>query len=150
ANLMVFFFRDWAELLEVPNLDRLIDGLAPLVARLEAERANQYRIFRFDEAGAIRACFSFLRMDGDLTEAPVDVLALSLAGHVILAWSDRAFSGRAMLASVEGTTILHPEIGDVIRAAYDRTLPVATNDPSHALRLAARVAALAPPEGKGR
>ena len=34
ANLMVFFFRDWAELPEVPNLDRLVPDLAALCARL--------------------------------------------------------------------------------------------------------------------
>ncbi|NBR91484.1 MAG: hypothetical protein EBS68_16560, partial [Rhodobacteraceae bacterium] len=53
ANLMVFFFRDWAELPDVPNLDRLIPDLGPLCARLEAADANQYRIFRFDEGGGI-------------------------------------------------------------------------------------------------
>lgn len=35
SNLMFFFFRDWDELLEVPDLDRLVPDLAPLVARLK-------------------------------------------------------------------------------------------------------------------
>ena len=48
ANVMVFFFRDWAELLEVPDLGRLIEDLEPLVAKLQAADANQYRAFRFD------------------------------------------------------------------------------------------------------
>ena len=59
ANLMFFFFRDWDELTEVPDLDRLVPDIGPLVERLKAADANQYRIFRFDEAGAIRACFVF-------------------------------------------------------------------------------------------
>ncbi|MEL7082265.1 MAG: hypothetical protein AAGK82_12740, partial [Pseudomonadota bacterium] len=63
SNFMWFFFRDWFELPEVPGLDRLVPDLAPLVARLEAADANQYRIFRFDDTGAIQACFVFLRMD---------------------------------------------------------------------------------------
>ena len=29
ANLMFFFFRDWAELLDVPDLGRMIEGLTP-------------------------------------------------------------------------------------------------------------------------
>lgn len=29
SNLMVFFFRDWDELMGVPDLDRLIPGLIP-------------------------------------------------------------------------------------------------------------------------
>lgn len=40
ANLMVFFFRQWQELLDLPDLDRLVEGLGPLVARLEAADAN--------------------------------------------------------------------------------------------------------------
>ena len=70
ANLMLFFFRDWDELLAVPDLDRLVPDLAPLVARLKAADANQYRIFRFDEAGAIKASFVFLRMDKQLSAVP--------------------------------------------------------------------------------
>ncbi|MDP4992558.1 MAG: hypothetical protein NWQ37_15330, partial [Marivita lacus] len=79
ANVMVFFFRDWAELLEVRDLDRLINGLVPLVARLTEAEANQYRVFRFDEAGAIKACFMFLRMDSVLSAQPAETLALSQA-----------------------------------------------------------------------
>src|SRR5690606_13874661 len=52
ANLMVFFLRDWDELRQVPDLDQLIPGLAPLIDRLEATDANQYRSFRFDADGA--------------------------------------------------------------------------------------------------
>ena len=142
ANLMVFFFRDWGELLEVPGLDRLIEGLAPLVARLQAADANQYRVFRFDEANAIKAAFVFVRMDEALAEVPAETLALSQAVQVILLWSDTAFSDRSALAVSDGTTILRPEIGALIRAAYDPVLPAVASDPAHALRLAARMGAM--------
>ncbi len=139
ANLMVFFFRDWAELLEVPNLDRLIDGLAPLVAKLEEAEANQYRVFRFDEANAIKAAFVFIRMDDALADVPAETVALSQAVQVILLWSDTAFTDRSALAVAEGTTILRPEIAALIRAAYDPVLPAVASDPAHALRLSARI-----------
>lgn len=135
ANLMVFFCRDWDELADVPNLDRLV----PLVARLKAADANQYRIFRFDAAGGIKAAFVFLRMDAHLQAVSADVLALSQAVQTILLWSDMAFRDRSPLAVLEGRTILRPEIAGLIRAAYDPVLPVAAQDTSHALRLAARV-----------
>ncbi len=143
ANLMVFFLRDWAELLEVPNLDRLLDGLAPLVARLQAAGANQYRVFRFDPSGAIKAAFVFVRMDEALAEVPAATLALSQAVQVIVLWSDAAFQGASPLGLVEGVAVLRPEIAAVIRAAYDPVLPVATQEPSHGLRLAARAGRLA-------
>lgn len=139
ANLMVFFFRDWSELPEVPNLDRLIPDLAPLCDRLQAAGANQYRIFRFDETGAIRAAFVFVRMDADLESVPAETLALSQAVQVILLWSDTAFLGASPLARAGETVILRPEIGDVIRAAYDPVMPAVARDASHALRLAARI-----------
>ncbi|TVS03918.1 MAG: hypothetical protein EA407_05735 [Rhodobacteraceae bacterium] len=139
ANLMVFFFRDWGELLEVPGLDRLIEDLEPLVTRLQAADANQYRVFRFDEANAIKAAFVFVRMDDTLVDVPAETLALSQAVQVILLWSDTAFTDRSALAVADGTTILRPEIGALIRAAYDPVLPAVANDPAHALRLAARM-----------
>ena len=144
ANLMVFFFRDWAELPEVPNLDRLVPGLAELCARLEAAEANQYRIFRFDPEGAIRAAFVFIRMDAHLAAVPVETLALNQAVQVILLWSDRAFTDLSPLAVAEGgAVILRPEIAGVIRAAYDPVLPGVAQDAAHALRVAARLGRLA-------
>jgi len=139
ANLMTFFCKDWAELTEVPHLDQLVPDLAPLVAKLQTADANQYRIFRFDEAGAIRAAFVFLRMDDHLASVAADTLALSQAVQTILLWSDTAFDAMPPLAMIAGNAVLRPEIADVIRAAYDPVMPVAAQDTSHALRLTARV-----------
>jgi len=140
ANCMVFFLRDWGELVDVPDLERLIPGLAPLVARLSAANATQYRAFRFEEDGAIKAAFVFLRMDAQLSEMPAQALALSQVVQVILLWSQQAFAARSPLAVAGATTILRPDIGDLIRAAYDPVLPAASDQPAHALRLFARLA----------
>ena len=139
ANLMVFFCRDWAELTQVPHLDRLVPDLAPLVARLEQADANQYRVFRFDDRGGIKAAFVFLRMDDHLSQVPADTLALSQAAQVILLWSDLAFAATPPLALINGQAMLRPEVAGIIRAAYDPVMPPAARDASHALRLAARV-----------
>lgn len=141
ANLMIFFFRDWHELLDVPNLDQLIEGLHDLVVRLDDGGANQYRVFRFDQEGAIRACFAFVRMDEALDEVPAETLALSQAVQMILLWSDRAFAEASPLALARGVTVLRPGIAAVIRAGYDPVLPAVARDPAHALRLAARTGA---------
>lgn len=140
ANLMVFFLRDWAELPGVPDLDRLVPDLAALCTRLAAAGANQYRLFRFDAAGAIRAAFVFLRMDRHLAEVPADLLMLSQAVQVVLLWSDTAFRAHPPLVRSDGRVMLRPEIAALIRAAYDPVLPAVARDPSHALRLAARMA----------
>jgi hypothetical protein len=142
ANLMIFFFRDWQELLEVPNLDQMIDGLSDIVVRLDDAGANQYRVFRFDEAGAIKACFAFIRMDAALDEVPAETIALNQAVQMICLWSDRAFAGASPLGMANGLAVIRPEIGDVIRAVYDPVMPAVARDKSHALRLAARVGAV--------
>lgn len=139
ANLMVFFCRDWAELTEVPHLDRLVPDLGPLVDRLQGAEANQYRIFRFDEGGAIRACFVFLRMDAHLAAVSTDTLALSQAVQTIVLWSDRAFLDVSPLALLEGAAVIRPEVAGIVRAVYDPVMPAVARDPSHALRVAARV-----------
>lgn len=140
ANMMMFFFRSWDELLDVPDLDRLVPDLDPLVGQLKDVDANQYRIFRFDEQGAIKACFVFLRMDKQLSAVPAETLALSQVVQSVLLWSDEAFSKKSPLGRAEnGTVLLRPEIASLIQVAYDPVMPGAATDASHALRLAARM-----------
>ena len=138
ANLMIFFCRDWDELRGVPNLERLVPGLDALCDRLIAADANQYRIFRFDAVGAIKAAFVFLRMDAHLSAVPAETLALSQAVQTIVLWSDLAFQEASPLAMVGDVAVLRPDIAAVIRAGYDPVLPGVAVDASHALRLAAR------------
>ncbi|WP_386679846.1 hypothetical protein [Loktanella sp. R86503] len=138
ANLMVFFCSDWTELAEVPHLDRMVPDLVPLVARLQAADANQYRIFRFDPAGTIKACFVFLRMDAQLEAVSADTLALGQAVQTIVLWSDRAFTDVSPLALVDGLAVIRPEVAAIVRAVYDPVMPAVAQDASHALRVAAR------------
>ena len=141
VNLMFFFFREWDELIDVPDLDRLIPELGQLVGRLKAADANQYRVFRFDEAGAIKACFVFLRMDKSLSKVPAEDLALGQVVQTVLLWSETAFATTSPLARMPDSdqVILRPDIAAVIRAGYDPVMPVMADDASHALRLAARL-----------
>ena len=142
SNCMVFFLREWDELLEVPDLGRLITGLDTLVPRLKDAHANQYRVFRFEENGAIRAAFILLRMDEALSAVSADTLALSQVVQTVLVWSDMAFRQQSPLAVAGETTILRPDIAQVIRAAYDPVLPASAQDKAHALRLFARLEAV--------
>ncbi len=139
ANCMVFFFKNWAELPEVPNLDKLVPDLGPLVDRLAASDANQYRVFRFDADNAIKACFIFIRMDDHLRAVNAETLALSQAVQSVLLWSDAAFQDRSPLAVAGDHTILRPEFAALVQAAYDPVLPAYSEDAATALRLFARL-----------
>jgi len=139
ANLYFFFLRSWAELRDVPELEGLVPGLAGIIERCETANANQYRLFRFEENGAIRAAIVFIRMDRELSSLPADALALSQATQVILDWGEDAFRTRSPLAVAVGQAVLRPEVADLIRAAYAPELPAAASDRSFALRLFARL-----------
>ena len=139
ANLMMFFVRDWDELAAMPDLDRLMPDLGPLVDRLKTAEANQYRRFRFELGGEIKAAFIFIRMDDALSEVAAEDLALAQAVQIILLWSDQAFSGASPLVNVSGKVMLNPDVAALIRAGYDPVMPSVANDASHALRLAARL-----------
>ncbi len=140
SNLMVFFLRNWDELTDTPHMEKLVPDLMALVARLNAGGANQYRFFRFDDAGAIKAAFVFIRMNGAMAAVPAEDLALGQMVQSILLWSDTAFTDHSPLARMpDGITVLRPDIADVIRAAYDPVMPSRAQDVSHALRLAARL-----------
>lgn len=141
ANTLVFFIRDWAELLETPDLDRLIPELPDLIERLRTADANQYRAFRFDETGAIKAAFVFVRMNDALQDVPAEDLALAQAAQTILLWSDLAFRDKGPLGKAGDKVVLRPDIAGIIRAGYDPVMPAVAQDASHALRLAARLEA---------
>ena len=80
-----------------------------------------------------------MRIEGALADIPAETLALNEMARLMLLWAEGAFpKGPLVLAA--GHAVLRPEIAGVIRAAYDPVMPVAASDPSHALRLAARVA----------
>ncbi|MEO0682168.1 MAG: hypothetical protein AAF192_17320 [Pseudomonadota bacterium] len=140
ANFMVFFCSDWAELKAVPHLAKLIPDLDKLTSVLAGAGANQYRIFGFDEAGAIRIALVLLRYDDDLRRVSARTLALSQSVQSLLLWSDRAFETESPLAMTEdGAALVKPWHAALLRAAYDPVLPGRADAASFALRLAARM-----------
>ena len=140
SNAMFFFFLSWDELLEVNDLDRIIPDLGNLVEHLKSFQANQYRFFRFDADGGIKAVFTFICMDENLTSVCAEVLCLNQVVQMFLLWSDDAFKNNSpTLITKKGGVILNPIIGDIVRAVYDPTMPLVADDKSHALRAQARI-----------
>ena len=139
SNFMVFFCTEWAELKAVPHLAKLIPDLDKLTSVLAGAGANQYRIFGFDEAGGIRIALVLLRYDDDLRQVSARTLALSQSVQSLLLWSDAAFTSESALALSEEGALVKPWHAALLKAAYDPVLPDRSEDPSLALRLAARM-----------
>lgn len=123
ANLMVFVFREWEELRDIPDLDHLMPDL-------DRVKGDVARLFRFDGQGAIKFAALFLRMGGTLSDMPAESLLLDQAARLMLTWA----GDPPMLR--DGA--LRPDVAAILRAAYDPVLPARADDPVHALRLAAR------------
>ena len=142
SNLMFFFFRDWDELLDLDGFDKMVPEIGATVEKLKQQGANQYRFFRFENTGEIKAGFVFLRMDPALSAMAAEDLALAQAVQVILLWGEAAFADRSPLAVLpEGQVVLRPEIAAVIAAGYDPMMPGMSQDGvAHSLRMFARMA----------
>lgn len=140
SNAMFFFFLSWDEVLEVKDLDKIIPDLSNLVERLKSIQANQYRFFRFEAEGGIKAVFTFICMDENLSSVSAEVLCLNQVVQMFLLWSDDAFKHNSpTLVAKNGRVILNPIVGDIIRSVYEPTMPLYSNDNSHALRVGARI-----------
>lgn len=142
ANLLVFMVNQWEELEQAPNLVRLIPNLADLIGRLDQHGANQYRLFGFDDDGAIRLCIVLLRYDAELQAVSAGTLALGQAFQSMLMWSDTAFTQDSFMAvTPEGLCLIKPNYGHLLRASYDKRLPHHATDPAFSHRIAARMTA---------
>ncbi|MCF6306213.1 MAG: hypothetical protein L3J33_12690, partial [Rhodobacteraceae bacterium] len=124
-----------------PNLDRMMPGLDKLVKQLKRAGANQYRHFAFDEQGGIKMCILLVKADADMMQLSVQALATDQMARSILLWSEDAFLLKSPIGIIEknNMAMVRPNIAAVIRAGYDKTMPVAAEDPTHVLRLASRV-----------
>lgn len=130
TNLFVFFLRHWDELAQAGELAALLgDEVGALATRLIRADADRYVTHRFEPDGAIRAAVVLERVRGG---EDADTLALGLAARAMLTW------GPGAPAPVQGGR-LTPDLAALLAAGYDPVLPDCAADPSHALRLAARM-----------
>ncbi len=141
SNLWVFFLRDWDELRGVDEIEQLVPGISDRVDALSTAKANQYRLFRFDDDGAIKVSFVFLRMDAAMSARPADEIIIEQIARIMVSWGEDAFAKRSILATNDANApaVLHPDIVQILQAAYAPNMPVSADDPSHGLRLFARL-----------
>ncbi len=152
ANLLIYIMSDWAHASRAPNLPNFLPNLPELVDRLTKANANRYRVFAFDDQGAIRAAITLLRYDEQMRAAPVDYIALSEAALAMLVYDEAgvAEDRPVIMAKFDdddhARAIVDPWHGMLLRAAYDPALPAGSKDPALAMRLAARIEVQTSPE----
>jgi hypothetical protein len=152
ANMMIYIMSDWAHASRAPNLPKFLPDLPALVERLTAMNANRYRVFAFDDQGAIRASITLLRYDEQMRAAPVDYIALSEAALAMLVYDEAGTADDRPVVMAkfddddDARAIIDPWHAMLIRAAYDSALPAGSKDPVLAMRLAARIEIQTSPE----
>lgn len=152
ANFQVYMMTDWAHATRAPNLPNFLPDLPALIERLTEADANRYRVFAFDDQGAIRAAITLLCYDEQMRAAPVDYIALSEAMLGMLVYDeagvaeDRPVVMAQLDESDDPRAIVEPWHAMLLRAAYDPAIPAGSKDPSLAMRLAARIEVQASPE----
>ena len=144
ANFMVYVMGDWAHAALAPNLPNFLPDLPDLIERLTKANANRYRVFAFDDQGAIRAAITLLRYDEQMQAAPVDYIALTEAALGMLVFDEAGVANdrpviMAKFEDDDARAILTPWHAMLLRAAYDPAIPAGAKDPSLAMRLAARI-----------
>ncbi len=144
SNFLVFFCSDWDEIAAVPDLGHLIPDLDGVLDRLKGQNANQYRSFMFDDNGAIKLSVLLLRYDEEMASVSVQTLATAQMAQTMLCWGRAAFMLKSPIGMIEenNMAIVRPVVAALIRVGYDKTMPDAAEDESHAIRLSARVNAL--------
>lgn len=138
-NHVTLFLKDWSEMADLPAGGGL--DFSEIAAALTEADAAQHRVFRFDDDGGIVQCFQAVRLTGEMTEIPGDLLALGQALVSHLHWGPQALAGGLTEPPAEGETgaQLRTDLLRLLRAAYDPVLPVASRDPALAYRIAARL-----------
>jgi hypothetical protein len=144
ANFMWFFCQDWDEILAVPDLERLIPDLKNIIARLQATTTKTFRIFSFDKDGSIKMCIQLVKVADETADMSIQTLATGETYQCLALFSPHAFLNDSPIAVIEqnGLCIPKPEYAALLRAAYDPVLPVASKEPTHAMRLGARATKL--------
>lgn len=140
SNFMMFFCKNWDEVSEIPDIDKLLPNVKTVIGDLKSNKANQYRRFAFDENGAIKFCIVLIQLDKQMASSSVQSIGTVQMMRSLLTWSENAFDKIAPVGVLpeNNMTVVVPSVAAVIRAAYDGTMPVASDDTSHALRLYAR------------
>ena len=144
ANFLVYVMSDRAQAKLAPNLPNFLPDIEALTERLTAANANRYRVFAFDDAGAIRAAITLLRYDEQMQAAPVDYIALTEAALGMLVFDEVGVSEdrpvvMAKFEDGDARAVMSPWHAMLLKAAYDPAIPAGSKDPTLALCLAARI-----------
>ena len=140
TNMMWIFCRDWDEVLELPDIEKLIPGIREKMTDIKNSNASSYRYLTFDKDGAIMFACVLIRPVGEYANQPVSVIGAAETLLTLATFGAGAFKKESPIAVIKenNVVVVKPKYAAVVRAAYDQTMPARSDDPAHALRVKAR------------
>ena len=140
TNFMWIFVREWDELMSLPDIDKLIPDIQGKLVEIKKSNGNSYRYLTFAPDGGIMFACVIIRPTGDYANQSVATIGSAETVLTLATFGPKAFAKESPLAIVpdNNVIIVKPKYAAAIRAAYDETMPVRSDDASHALRIKAR------------
>jgi len=140
TNFMWIFCREWDEVLDLPDIEKLIPGIHDKIKEIKKTNSSSYRYLTFDKDGAIMFAVVLIRPVGDYAKQPVSVIGAAETLLTVATFGTKAFKKESPIAMIKenNMVVVKPKYAAVIRAAYDETMPARSNDEAHALRVKAR------------
>ncbi|MEM7242723.1 MAG: hypothetical protein AAF429_11110 [Pseudomonadota bacterium] len=140
TNFIWIFVREWDELMTLPDIGKLIPDLDKKLVEIKKSNSNSYRYLTFDPDGAIMFACVIIRPVGDYAKQSVSVIGAAETVLTLATFGANAFKEESPLAMLpeNKVVIVKPKYAAVIRAAYDETMPVRSDDAAHAMRIKAR------------
>ena len=140
ANFIWIFCADWAEVQNLPDIDKLLPHWAQTQIKLREQKSNSYRYIAYDGDGAIRFCALVIKIAGAYGQQPLPVIATTQILQSLCSFAPNKFAQDSPIAlDHNGVCSIKPPYRAVLQAAYDPVLPAASADATLALRLKARV-----------
>lgn len=148
-NLILAFCGEWRELLASADLRRALPELPSLVAALDAEEASEHCAYLVDAEHGVRAAVALCRLTGE--EGAADSVALRLGMKALLMWGGGAFDEDDPVSTRRsGRYGAKRWFANLLEAAYAEGVPLSSDDPALAERLAAAVEEIESRKHSGR
>jgi hypothetical protein len=135
-NLTLFFLNEARDLMKMPGSEGLLGMLALIAKDLMTGKQSLKRNFTTDpKTGAITQMSMIVRMSGRFKDDTPEILARRMAALTQLAWSMARGPNVPPLTVLDAPYGVLPRVADILRVAYDPSLPDASSDPSICIQI---------------
>ena len=141
-NCTIWFVKEWTDIMKLPGTEMLLGSLGVIVKLLSKKKGNMQRSIDTDpKTGAISRMVVTIRRAGPWAEWSDEHIALRLAVQTHLRWGYGKTLPALLVKDADGSWSIAPAVEQILKVAYDPSLPLRSEDPALADKLADLTAA---------